>query len=117
MPFGLGDRASVGFLQADTITAKTVDVETLSEGTHLGSHLKIGDTTTSNTASINQTDSLLHVNYAFYLNVLGGAVQDGSAILALTTTTPHNLKPGDTVEIEHATGLGDIDGNLINGEH
>eukprot|EP00965_Chrysotila_dentata_P019648 652537-Pleurochrysis_carterae.AAC.1 len=61
MPFGLGDRASVGFLQADTVTAKTIDVETLlTEGANLGSHLKIGDTTTSNTASINQTDSLLH---------------------------------------------------------
>eukprot|EP00965_Chrysotila_dentata_P191771 6174735-Pleurochrysis_carterae.AAC.1 len=95
MTFSIGDRARVGYLQAVTIVVDLLDVNTLTEGAHLGSHLKIGDTATSNTASINQTDSLLHVKYAFYLNVLGGSVQDGSAILALTTTTPHNLKPGD----------------------
>eukprot|EP00965_Chrysotila_dentata_P031350 1044921-Pleurochrysis_carterae.AAC.1 len=118
MTFSIGDRARVGYLQAETIVADSLDVNTLTEGAHLGSHVKIGDTTTKNTASINQTDSLLHVNYAFYLNVLGGAVQDGSTVATFTTTTPHNLKPGDTIEIEHASvGLGDIDAVEMNGEH
>eukprot|EP00965_Chrysotila_dentata_P045825 1523166-Pleurochrysis_carterae.AAC.1 len=66
--YALGDFATVKNLTCGKLTVDEVD-----EGAHLGSHLKIGDTTTSNTASINQTDSLLHVNYAFYLYVLGGA--------------------------------------------
>eukprot|EP00965_Chrysotila_dentata_P025874 858699-Pleurochrysis_carterae.AAC.1 len=67
MTFSIGDRARVGYLHAETIVVDALDANTLTEGAHLGSHLKIGETTTSNTASINQTDSLLHVNYAFYL--------------------------------------------------